>query len=1177
MIASGYRGAWWLALGLLVAFADRATGQEAHAPAIVTPPAAVEAGAKPDAPPREKSIYIPYEKLRHVFEKQGRGVFLPYEEFDQLWKAAREHAKPAVDEKPPFGALITEIENEATVEKDVVRVKAKVTIEVLAEGWSEVPLRLADAAITRATIGDRPARIVGGPGEDYRLLVEKKGKTAESIELELHYAKAITRMPGQNSVSFQSPQAPVSRWKVTIPQAGVKVNLHPLLAATEAPAADDQPEDAAEQTVVLAFVGAAPLVRIDWTPKAEGATGLEALASVQAEQQVWIVEGVTRTRATLNYAISRAELPQLTIEVPADQKVVNVFDDNVRQWSVDEADGAQRIAVQLFEPAKSQQRVTVELEKFAGEEARASLGVPVVKALNVGRQQGVVVVNVAAGLRAETTKTSGLMQVDRSELPEHMRASEGAFAYRYASVPFELTLDVEKVQPRVLADMLIEAYLEPERLTFDATALFSIERSGVFRLEMDIPEGYQVRQVRGRALPATSPDQPAAAAAEVDNHHLEGEKKTRLIVNLSKKAMGRVGLAVELTRDLSERDDLAQPGKSVQLTVALPSVPAEAVERSVGRLLIYAPESLRVNPAAVSGLGDLTFEKALEGFGPSRERKPGDGRAAFAYSFTDEPTELKLAVERRQPHVTIEQWLVVRIESGVVRYASTLNYEVRYSGVKSLRVDVPKALAEQIKPPAGISHRPIEPQPDDVDESDVAWLLTGESEFLGNGSIELTWEKKLEKLDVGKSVKIDVPHLKPRGVDRAWGQVVVTKAEALDVGTPAEPVGLRPIDPQLDLRRAVAGAARAFEFHDDWSLPVTITQYELEDIKRTSIERGVVRMVITPAGELAVQALYRMRSARQRLELNLDQRAEFAAGPLRINGKSVSLERGKPGQYFVPLVEPDPDEPFLVELRYTTPDDGKRLQLPTFPQDPAVLKVYLCVYLPADRVLLGTRGHWTDEFRWWLDDTLVWQPVPRTAAGNSAEDLLRWAAEGVNVAGGAAESFPTDGTLYVYSTLAPAAPPQGDLRLYAMQKDWLHALVFGLAVLGGVLLLPAGLASRATAVGMVIVLIILGGVFMPTFSMQILDGYFLSAVFVVLVLWVVWYFVRTRPMLLAERAAAPAPPAPPAAPPVAGPPAKPLGGVVAGIDLTKRADTGPAPVDDETEPNTGSEGGKSHE
>ena len=152
----------------------------------------------------EQDIYIPYEKLRQVFEKQGRGVFLPYEKFQELWQAAQDKNRPAAEVKPPVGALITEIENVATVEKDVVRVKAKVKIEVLAKGWIEIPLRLSDAAITSATIGGQPARILGEPGQGYRLLVEKKGKQPEQIELALEYAKAMAGTPGQNSVWFQT-------------------------------------------------------------------------------------------------------------------------------------------------------------------------------------------------------------------------------------------------------------------------------------------------------------------------------------------------------------------------------------------------------------------------------------------------------------------------------------------------------------------------------------------------------------------------------------------------------------------------------------------------------------------------------------------------------------------------------------------------------------------------------------------------------------------------------------------------------------------------------------------------------------------------------------------------------------------------------------------------------------
>ena len=440
--------------------AERLPAQE---PAAKADPPIVKAdpsAAKDDAgekPVREQSIYIPYAKLREVFEKQGRGVFLPYEEFRTLWQAARDKTPAAADQKPPVPALVTEIDHEATVEKAVVRVRARVRIELLSEGWHRIPLRLADAAITSATIANQPAKIVGESGQDFALLVEKKGKDPETLELVLDYAKAVTRTPGQNSVSFQPPQAPVSRWRITVPQTGVNVQVEPMIAATEVPA-DEKPaapdKKPPEQTVVLAFVGAAPTVRIAWTPKAEGAAGLAAVASVETQQQVFVQEGSVRTQARLTYTISRAEIGQLRIDVPADQRVVNVTDDKVRKWSVEDVDGRKRITAQLFEPAKGTQQVVVELEKFAGDQPKAAapkvkpetpqpplVQVPVVQAIDVGQQQGIIVVRLAEGLRAEAARTgANLVQLDASDLPAELSKTSWAMAYRFAAADFDLAL-----------------------------------------------------------------------------------------------------------------------------------------------------------------------------------------------------------------------------------------------------------------------------------------------------------------------------------------------------------------------------------------------------------------------------------------------------------------------------------------------------------------------------------------------------------------------------------------------------------------------------------------------------------------------------------------------------------------------------------------------------------------
>jgi hypothetical protein len=1145
-----------LAVSMLLTLAPTARGADA---ADGSAKAEAEKNSQGEKSLREQDIYIPYEKLRQVFERHGRGVFLPYEEFEQLWQAAQEKTRPAAGVRPPVGAVITEIENEASVAKDVVRVKATLKIDLLAEGWHEIPLRLSDAAITAATLHGQPARIVGGPGEDYKLLVEKKGKEPEQIVLSLEYAKAISKMPGQNSVSFQAPQAPVSRWRVRIPQAGVKVNLSPLIAATEVPSAaagaegrgkadnaekkDEATKPAGpDETVVLAFVGAAPMVRIDWTPKAEGATGLAALVSVEAQQQVWIREGATSSRVELAYAISRAELGQLAVEVPADYKVVNVFDANVRQWSVEPVPAGaktQKITAQLFEPAKKVQQVVVELEKFVGDKLQASQTAPVVKALDVGRQQGTVVVDVASGLRAEATRATGLLQVDAGELPEALRRQPWTFSYRYAAVPYELVLGVEALQPRVTAQSLVEARLEPERLTLDVTAVYNIERTGIFRLELVVPPGFALRHVRGCDLPGDAAH--AAAAAQVDSHRLEGKDKDRLVVNLSHKALGRVALAVQLQKDLQEPALLTPTAKAADIPLPVPQVAPGGVEHAAGRLVIYAPESLRVNPGKTEGLRSISFQEAAEGVAAPPGEPSAPGRPVLAFAFTQEPITLRLAVERRKPQVTIRQLLVARIEQGVAKYQATFHHTILYSGVKSLRIDVPAAVVGLglHNKTLAIRDKVMDPQPADVAKGYSAWSFSGEAELIGTGDIELLWDEPIKKLDVGKSVDLDVPRLVPQGADlRAWGQIVLTKAETLDVQESGEPKGLRPIDPQRDVEPPVSGAAKAFEFHGDWALPVTVTQYQLEKTKRTSIDRAVVRMVVTPAGEVSVQALYRVESARQRIAVSLPG-AKFDTEPLRVGGRPAPLELGKPGEYFVPVSAPNADEPFLVELRYTVPFDGRNLDLPYFPDEVALQKVYLCVYLPATQALLGSAGPWSEEFQWQLGGGLRWEPGWDPASETSDDKkLVSWVEQGTGPAGsdGGASLLP-DGRRFVFSTLRPPAPPEGSLRLRLLSDHGLSAIVFLVVVCAGLLLLPAGRGRRAVAVGAGIIALVLSGVFCPTLAMQIVNGVLAAALVIVLVVWSVAYLARSRPAALSPPLPTPPASAPP--PPEAPPPAPP--------------------------------------
>jgi hypothetical protein len=1094
---------------------------------------------------REQTIYVPYAKLRAMFEKEGRGVFLPYEKFQELWKAAQGAAQKVEDGKPPLGSIITQIDSQATIQKDVVSVSAKISIDLLTDGWHEVPLRLSDAAIRSAKIGDEPARVVFVEGQGYKLLYEKKEKEAARIELEIEYSKAFEKAPGANNVSFDAPQAPINRWQITVPETGVKVQVQPNLSTNDAAAT---PDPKAKETKVEALVGSAPQVQISWNPKAEGAAGQNALATVQVREEVTVEEGVMRTRLQLAYEISRADLKELSFQVPADQNVVNVFDPNVQKWEQkeDKEKKLRTITVSLFQAVRGVQNVAVELEKFSQNDEMAAdmrqreFTIPDVKVLDVQRQQGIVVVRLEGSLRGDVTGRTGLLQLDAADLPPPLAGQDWPFAFRYAAHPYALTLSIEKVLPQIEVDELVEVYLEPQQLTLNLLAIFNIEKAGVFQLELDVPEGFDIRQVQGR-------EAAGAAAVTVDSHHVDevtvdGKKaKTRLIVNLSRKAIGKVALWVELQRRQDDVNLQTPSGKASDVALVIPRVAPAKLQRVTGRLLVYAPASLRITPKEVKGLRSVAVAEALQGVESTRDGRFPLTRELVAYAYTQEPVALELSAERRAPFITAEQLLFVQVESGLVKYEATIDFNVLYSGVKTLRVDVPADLYERKElrlPPAAVKERKMEPQPDDVAKGYVALELSSDGEFLEASSVKFIGERKLADLAVGKSVKIPLPALWPHGVDRNTGKIGAAKSETIDLGVTGTPTGLRPIDPhfELPIDKLPAPAAMAFEFVGDWSLTLVATRYELEDVKRTSIERAFVRMVVTRGAETAVQCLYRIRSAKQRIAIVLpagvDAKTAFNRQSLRVNNVPVSLETDGT-QYFIPLVGHTAEEVVLIDLRYTS-QRSATLELPEFPDDPAVQQVYLAAYLPEEQRLLGVSGAWTEED--------VRKPGEEVRTSKSDADLLNWVQEGAGASHGV-DPFPTDGNRYLYSSLRPASGKAGAITLIAAHRYVLWGIIV-LAVAG----VGLGLSTRPIGVRLwwlaaLVIAVVLSALFAPTFAAAVLGDVFYWSLALVLIVWLVqflawalpkagtWYGSRTaRAATMAAAVAVSSPPVTPAPP-----------------------------------------------
>ena len=1042
---------------------------------------------------REQTIYVPFHKLRELFEAPGRGVYIPYERFQELWTKARASLEPVKPPAPPVNSVIASMESDARVEGDVVLVKSTLSLDLLGKEWHEALLRLGDVAIRSAKLDGAPARIVSRPNEGYVLLVEPRtdGKESGLRTLEIEFAKAHEKTGGVQRVSFQTPSAVVHKWTIRVPGKANRVQAKPSVASR------DLAVEGAEETKIEAFLGPTLQVDLEWNAKAEGASGLEALVSVESRQEVSIEENAHLTKANIQYQISRAPVTQLQLRVSSDHKVVNVADANVKQWDVQPDGGGQLLKVDLFEPATKSQSLLVELERFFDKTPTEPVDLAQITVVNASRQQGMILLRAPESIRADVARRVGLSRVDASQLGLDPSGRPWTLALRHSTSAWSAALSVKAVEPRVVADTLTEVYLEPEMESVDWLGMLEVSRAGVFQLEAKLPTGFTVRDVVGRPAPGFE-------AAQVESHRVEGSDPTKLTIQLGRQSIGRLAVMARLERRLEGDAALSNPGAQSTTTFETPRFVGPMFEHGKSFVVFHAPSSLRVNPKAPSGMRPIAIETIPLLNASTRDGRFPNLQAIFGYAVYQPVASLTIDGERRQPQATVRQALMIEVDSGVAKHKAIFEYEVRYGGLKTLRLDLPTSVAQKTR--GQINGDPIEPAPADVENGYIAYQLRADGEFTGNFAIELNWEEKLKELKPGESQPLEVPRLIPRGVDRAWGQLAIAKAPSMDVTPADDGDGLRPIDPDQELiTKYDKSVSRAYEFLDKWALKLNLSRFELGDVKRLSIERAYIRAVVTRSKQLTYQCFFRVRSLSQRLPIKLpdgvDLSTAFDTQPLFVDGKPVTLER-EGSQLFVPLTGQTSQTPAIVELRYTMDGDASHLELPQFEDGIALQKVYLTAYLPREQRVLHANGPWEDL----AVSRLGWNDLSRNDADFSYErtsdaNLADWVREGLSIPT-RMDSFAVDGVAYRFATVHPAQGPESALGLWSTNRAVFASIIWIGFLAAALVLVTRRFRERLFFLAIVFVGASAVSMFWPRLAIAFLESWWWLLVWSILAIWI---------------------------------------------------------------------------
>ena len=958
---------------------------------------------------REQTVYVPFTKLDDVFEKEGRGIFLPYEEFLKLWQAAQPTPEPPVPDDPPADAVLRGGRYSGSVEGDVARLDVTFGLEALKRGWSEVRLPLRNVAVENVTlrrIGDAadgaPQALFANTEKGYSVYLPDAGQ----YEAQLTFSVRVGEEPGKKTVRFGIPQAAVSRLELVIPEEDARIDVEPSLAVQRSTKSTED----AQTTRVEAFLGNASEVAVSWMP-AIGREG-DGGAIVSATQSIRTTLGERRLTVStdIHYAILQGQVDTFRVAVPEGTRLISIRDDeNRREWSQEDADGTTFVVVRLHAAAKKKYSLGLSFERIL-DKTPETLALPFPRTDGVFSESGYAVLGYDSGLKVRITDSQGLSQLDPEDVPNALRKHLGV-GFRYLAQPLELELAIEKILPLVRNQSTSVVTLGREEDVWIGWIDYDIQKAGVFRLEFRVPEDWSVAEVGS--------EQTVEAFQTAD---ADGQRTVS--VSLKSKAIGSFQLPFRLVRSGN-----AAPG---EVTLAPPIVLGSTQDRGI--FGVSAPRAIDVLTRERQNMVDAheneLFRSGIMGQLSSQAGIPR------TYRYREQPASVRLALEQKKTEIDVLAQHLVEVADGEIRVTHLLDYEVRYAEVDRLRFRAPSSLDDVLKVD---TKQKTEVRKVSTAGGVTLWEVTLTPRAKGLVPLIITHAQDLKALQSGVPFPYSVPLVSAADATTQSGFVALRKEGTLEIVS--QTVEMDAIDTgelPTKLRRGRIYSAFRY-FGESPALALNLTRHEYQRLADAAIQLVRVQTVLTRESRVRSYAtLFLQNTGRQYLELDLRPETIIT---LAVGGKTQSPKKAGSGESTLVEIPTSSGAggTFAVEVLFE--GDGAREPLGPFGSielktlgvggEIPVSQVELSLHLPPEYRYFGFGGNlhrnaggpdvWS-RFKKLLEVGTTYsqdRSAPEQMAGARAQSLT------VPRGGGIEVDLPVDGLVsYRFKTLAPVGTVQ---------------------------------------------------------------------------------------------------------------------------------------------------------
>ena len=511
-------------------------------------------------------------------------------------------------------------------------------------------------------------------------------------------------------------------------------------------------------------------------------------------------------------------------------------------------------------------------------------------------------------------------------------------------------------------------------MRFNAAVEANVKRSGIFNLRLQVPSDFE-------NIEAVGPLVDASKVEDVDGKRfLEARFKSRVTGPAAFNITGK-----------HNRESAEQP-------VVLPVFDPQNVARHEAIIACSLHESLDPNTKELGGLRQedvANVLKQLPNDPPAPESHLGAPSLAFRYRGTAAPGTITTRLKQSQ--VIGDVLTFIELKEQAARYSWRINYDIQYAGVDSFTLQVPLAIAkdlrvdtrdlkEVIKTPAVAG-----PPPADFE----LWKITLRDKRMGSFVLDLSLEIPIKDLTVGQTTEIVVPQLVLAEVFQEIGQTAITKDGNLEV-LDSKVENLENVDPK-ELRGTLSRPGIILSYKNlrhPASLKLSLSKNVFLEVPQAIVTYAVLNTVVSRDGASSTEAIYWVKNnTLQYLDVELPpsgrmlsdvyvngepqqpmQRAEKAPESKLTSNVLIKIPSGQNGDAF-PVR-------FLYEIPAPPATAGKdigysgSLTLPPPVLNTTILQSQLTLYLPRDYVYLDFAG--------------TMRPAPQSMGWSDPQRRLRW-------------------------------------------------------------------------------------------------------------------------------------------------------------------------------------------